>query len=67
MTTIPYKGHVFTFNPAGILTQNPGLDVSCGPHWLMRIRFDFTPNISLNHWLDRAIELITTLNLTGAC
>lgn len=67
MTTIPYKGHVFTLTPGGMNGPSPGLDLSCGPHWLFRITLNYTPSTPIRQWLDRAIELLDLLNLTGLC
>lgn len=67
MTTLPYKGHVFTLTATPPTSPAPGLDLSCGPHWLLRISLDYVPTTPIHHWLDRAIELIELLNLTSVC
>lgn len=67
MKTLPYRNHVFTLTPTPADSAAPGLDLSCGPHWLMRIKIDFSPTSPIHHWLDRAIELIDLLNIQQAC
>jgi len=67
MTTLPYKGHVFTLTQSAPGVSPSGLDLTCGPHWLLRISLDYVPTTPIHHWLDRAIELIQLLNLDTFC
>lgn len=67
MTSLPYKGHVFMLTPSPATAPAPGLDLFCGPHWLLRITLDHVPTASIRIWLDRAVELIDLLNLTSFC